>query len=511
MWASLKFLLCLYIALDTRKEDPVLDAPPSSVESFDAYLSLLFHSRELGMTEALKQLSVKTGDAFPWVDLSRNGDKPPEHLTMYLGRGEWPGISLWVSSLPSVKSLSIVGVDRHATIISNQSRAMNSFTICGDKAWSSLSLKSQNRFASTFPDRRDTWLSLSLRNCTIVQTWRDAPASMSEDARKYFAVRAHQAGVLFELESSDVSGALLSGVLIDRGAIGCVRNCHVSKNSQNGIFLYETEGSVTGCTISENSTAVSIWCPSFGEGDILIQRNELMVGNRDYSGVVVRTRPNPCGLRVRVADNTLAQCWNGIAVFPLLKTDENAPREECARDDGSHACAGCSIQVTGNTIPNPKNDGIYIDAPLSPSINNHTCLIEGNVISSTRHLGILVVQPEDAGSAGVRVASNELIETGESRPPFPGLLDCYEAGRCSRNCTGKRFELQRWYRCEECNFTKDNNLGCCMSCAQICHAGHKGIILHSVGVGAFCDCPDRKEKCAIFEKDPPLKEENDLT
>ncbi len=102
---------------------------------------------------------------------------------------------------------------------------------------------------------------------------------------------------------------------------------------------------------------------------------------------------------------------------------------------------------------------MYIDAPCSRAINGYHCLLEGNVVSSTRHLAVLVVQPHDDVSNGVELRNNTLIETGESRAPFPGLLECMASGQCTRNCTGKRFELQQWFRCTQCAFTKENNLG----------------------------------------------------
>jgi hypothetical protein len=89
--------------------------------------------------------------------------------------------------------------------------------------------------------------------------------------------------------------------------------------------------------------------------------------------------------------------------------------------------------------------------------NRHRCIIEGNVISSTRQMGILVVRPRQPITAGVSLVNNVLLETGEQRPPILGFKECVAAGQCSRNCTGKRFELQPWFRCVQCNFRFD----CC--------------------------------------------------
>lgn len=267
------------------------------------------------------------------------------------------------------------------------------------------------------------------------------------------------------------------------------------------------------CSIYENGSAgVSVSCPTLGSGVVEVKRNELTVSSsRDHNGIIIRTRPFPCNLRIIVADNTITSAWTGVSVWPMEKFEEEGvggdPKLRLTCQDPLHTCVGCDIVVSGNTIPNPKSHGIYVDAPCSLTLNNHKCKVVGNVISNTRHLALLIARPCDEWSSGVECVDNVLLDTGELRPPFPGLTECLESGQCTRNCTGKRFELQEWWRCAQCNFTRENNLGMCRSCALTCHAGHTGVVLYSRGVGAFCDCETRKEGCPLFDCDPPLKDD----
>jgi hypothetical protein len=163
---------------------------------------------------------------------------------------------------------------------------------------------------------------------------------------RWFAVRAYQLGLIFEMFNCNVSGSTLSGVLADRGAhcvIGGARSfadvvfivllpavvvaivvvvvvllllfllfffvfaivfavviavvvavvsfqcwsrccassvlclpdvtfaqwldgCNVSRNLQNGVFLYEATGRITNCEMAHNTSfAVSVVCYTLGQ------------------------------------------------------------------------------------------------------------------------------------------------------------------------------------------------------------------------------------------------------
>lgn len=43
-----------------------------------------------------------------------------------------------------------------------------------------------------------------------------------------------------------------------------------------------------------------------------MRRNELKVASRDHNGVFIRTRPNPCDLRIVVEDNSVLGAWTGL-------------------------------------------------------------------------------------------------------------------------------------------------------------------------------------------------------
>jgi len=64
------------------------------------------------------------------------------------------------------------------------------------------------------------------------------------------------------------------------------------------------------------------------------------------------------------------------------------------------------------------------------------------------------------------------------------ITECVERGVCTFSVTGNSFRYQAWYYCDSCETDKD--LGCCESCAKICHAGHK--LSERKFSLFFCDC-----------------------
>ncbi len=144
-------------------------------------------------------------------------------------------------------------------------------------------------------------------------------------------------------------------------------------------------------------------------------------------------------------------------------------------------------------------------------INDETkakLLLHGNTITNTRALGILICRPNQPFSNGVDLKDNVFLDTGEKRElnSFPGLKHCIEHGRCTRTVTGKRFELQTVFVCEQCDFTDESDRLLCLPCANLCHKGHKGLFMHAESESVYCDCPEYAS-CPIFEKDPMGRED----
>lgn len=129
-------------------------------------------------------------------------------------------------------------------------------------------------------------------------------------------------------------------------------------------------------------------------------------------------------------------------------------------DPCSHgaACPGCVIAVCENEIPHPHSHGVSVAGPVNAD-NRTRVQLRGNSVSHVRGLGLFVARPDQPYSAQVELRDNLLTDTGEQRVlSFPGLRACLAANRCSRNVTGKRYELQAFFRCEQCNLVPGNNL-----------------------------------------------------
>lgn len=64
----------------------------------------------------------------------------------------------------------------------------------------------------------------------------------------------------------------------------------------------------------------------------------------------------------------------------------------------------------------------------------------------------------------------------------------YEKNICTYHLSKNNYFIQDWYFCEDCY--KDNpEFGCCLTCANICHQGHK---LEKKNGQFYCDCPNLK-------------------
>ena len=78
----------------------------------------------------------------------------------------------------------------------------------------------------------------------------------------------------------------------------------------------------------------------------------------------------------------------------------------------------------------------------------------------------------------------------------PFLLKCIEMNLCTRAYTKTVHFPQSFYRCVDCNFTKENHLGVCSTCALVCHKGHK--LEKHKSSSFFCDCHS-KSLCFCYE------------
>jgi hypothetical protein len=123
-------------------------------------------------------------------------------------------------------------------IIDNQNVRSNCFTAYSPDYWNSVSLIDRNKVGSLVAkQQQNDWPHIYLRNVSVKQSFLLTESGALEQC-KYFGVRVYNPGIVFHLNDCVVSDAVLSGVLIDRGATGIIEGCLVQKNGQNGVFLY---------------------------------------------------------------------------------------------------------------------------------------------------------------------------------------------------------------------------------------------------------------------------------
>lgn len=129
----------------------------------------------------------------------------------------------------------------------------------------------------------------------------------------------------------------------------------------------------------------------------------------------------------------------------------------------------------------PFSPSGFESAGMVNDITKTSVLVSRNEISNTRSLGILIMRPNQPFSSNLILDKNVLTDTGEGRDllSFPGLKHCIENSLCSRNVTGKRFELQPVFVCLQCDFTTDTDKMLCHACAKTCHKGHEGVLLEA--------------------------------
>lgn len=85
----------------------------------------------------------------------------------------------------------------------------------------------------------------------------------------------------------------------------------------------------------------------------------------------------------------------------------------------------------------------------------------------------------------------------------PSILKCIKMNLCTRAFTKRIYYPQVYYHCLTCNLIKEENLGICETCANICHKNHKisPIVSENTGILShvyYCDC-HIKSLCKCFE------------
>jgi hypothetical protein len=88
----------------------------------------------------------------------------------------------------------------------------------------------------------------------------------------------------------------------------------------------------------------------------------------------------------------------------------------------------------------------------------------------------------------------------EKKEDISEIDECLRNHVCTFVSTGPQFAVQLWYVCMECGL--DGSKGCCESCANTCHKGHKLIKQPKAGQ-FFCDCGagESKHACQSLDYD----------
>ncbi len=461
----------------------------------------------MSVAETFQQLArgqMGGKDVFAWNQLRDDGGAVAQ-VALLLPPGVLPPV--WVSprTLGLSRLLMLGAAGAAPTVVSNvggpPGHNYNCLTVVGSGLWNKLT----ERDKLALPLGQPAELTLDCRRLHFLP---------DPSVPGVFACRACGPGVALALRGCRVANSLLSGEIVDRGARLLAEDTEFEACKQNGVYAYEcSECELRGCRISKCGThAVSVSLLSIGTAAVAV-RDCRFAMDKETSAVIIRTRSRPCSLSVLVERCTVLQAYTGIIFWPRGsdEDEEDQPKRNANDDpimecDHGPGCPGTVVQLRHNTIPNPRNHGISLGTPICESNKTH-CIVANNSVDHCRALGILVSMPGQEKSSAVVLEDNQLTDTGEQRVlSFPGLKQCLESHRCSRNVTGKRYELQAFFRCLQCKLLPSNNLGVCTSCAEVCHKGHEGLYLYAV-VGAYCDCPERKEKCSIFDKDPLYKED----
>jgi hypothetical protein len=502
---------CFFAALDDPAvplaEDP-LGPQPATVASFEPYLPWAFGCLRVSVAETFQQLGrgqLGGKDVFAWNQLRTDGGAVAQ-VALLLPPGSHPPV--WVAPRTlQLSRLLLLGTAAGSapTMLTplggHPGHDYNCLTVVGDTQWHKLT----ERDKLTLPLDQPADLTVECRRIHFMPD----PAGP-----RVFGCRSCGPGASLILRGCRVANSPLSGAICDRGARFLAEDTEFDSCKQSGAYAYEcSDFEMNNCRLAKcGGHGVSVSLLSIGTAKAVVRGCRFTM-DKETTAVIIRTRARPCNLSVLVEGNTVVQAYTGIIFWPRGsdEDDEDQPARRPGDDpimecDHGPSCPGTLVQLRNNSVPNPRNHGISLGTPICDSNKTH-CIVAHNTIDHCRALGILISMPGQEKSSGVVLEDNQLTDTGEQRVlSFPGLRQCLESHRCSRNVTGKRYEMQAFFRCLQCNFKPSKNLGVCASCAEVCHKGHEGLYLYAV-VGAYCDCPERKEKCNIFDKDPLYKED----
>lgn len=484
--------------------DPLLDA--SAQCPLEAQLHLAFRGVPVDpdLLE-LMLLSLADPDAEPTLVV---GDTM---LLVYLGVGAWGPLGLVLAG--GVRHVRVAGVSRTHTVVHNAGRATPTLAVDGRLAnyantWHAA--PTEAALDSMVLDVPGMPL-VELRNLTC------APVDDAPDRESGMTTVFCRDGVSVHVRDVTVRGSSARAVQFTNSCWGHVSDC-VFVDCHGGVYFYDSVGAVERCRMRGlNTDGVAAYLPCASVGSLSITDNHVEVCVRacvcvSFSlifavpqcssksfGVLVRTKPACKDLQVEVARNFIDHPINGIFVCSVeIDPDKGLPIIDASRP-------GCVVSIVGNTIVRPTENGIFVKAPCAPAVNGSRCVVSRNTVQYARELGIMYTLPDSALTLGVSVLPDNVLEdTGDTRPPLPGLTEAYRNQRCSRTVTGARKELQVWFVCEECGLSRANESGVCLTCFELEHKDHRGAFKYATLFPGFCGCSTKK--CAHFDKDPPLKD-----
>jgi len=381
--------------------------------------------------------------------LSIGGVSEIANVKLYLSVCKWDNIQI---ETISERNISIIGVNREKTIIDASEN--NGITV------------SHKRFCKT------NLITISNLTCQ----------SFSEDPHKeYFGIRISK-GNRAIINKVNVSNTTLSGILIDREAYAEISECNISNCTQNGVFIFQASANIYNNTITNCSTLICV--KPIHIFDKTIINNNILNSLTNKSAITIYLPKDTPGayilpdqnqnIIIDITNNKINRGWNGIYMI-YYKAENVASLKSCKKFG--------FINIQNNTISSPVKHGIFMG-----SMRSHNVVISHNKITNTRHAAITQYSPLKYNN--VVIENNIFESTGETNGYYKGIQDCYDKQICTKRITGEELKLQEWYICKQCNLTSAKNLGCCKSCAEICHKNHRSLKLTFRLTDCFCDCPD---------------------
>jgi hypothetical protein len=104
-------------------------------------------------------------------------------------------------------------------------------------------------------------------------------------------------------------------------------------------------------------------------------------------------------------------------------------------------------------------------------------------------------------AAAVNVENTKEGKAAAAKPPAAAggaenaapksLMECYKSGQCTIAFTHRDGHAQEWQECHTCHL--NGGLGACLTCIQVCHAGHD--LGEKSSQPFYCDCGADREAC----------------